>query len=412
MEAAATILDSVDVDLKKVALLGQSLLQKFNEIRAVSPIYWSPINKVWIVTGHAEVVEGLHGGLPLSANRLPKLLTYIPEADRSKYPLILRLVPRLLISLDPPEQGRLRRLMMKAFSRKVAESYRPYAREIIGQMLDSAVGEVDFVHSVSRQIPARIILRLLGVDQVHLPKVHGWVWAFMNGLSGGGTTPELLQNAEDVVREMRALFLAEINKRRAAPTEDFISALVTAEEDGQGLEEEDILTTCYLTLTAGYDTTANTMTLGMLALANDPEAWAFVRDHPEAIDANIMEIMRFVGMSTSTARVVARDFEWKGHQFKEGQIVQLMQAGANRDPAVFPNAEVMDFSHNQQANMVFAPGVHFCIGHFLAKMQLSEFFPALLRTFKSIDVLDSELQWGPALTFRGLQSLNVRLNRH
>jgi cytochrome P450 len=279
-------------------------------------------------------------------------------------------------------------------------------------MLDSAVGEVDFVHSVSRQIPARIILRLLGVDQVHLPKVHGWVWAFMNGLSGGGTTPELLQNAEDVVREMRALFLAEINKRRAAPTEDFISALVTAEEDGQGLEEEDILTTCYLTLTAGYDTTANTMTLGMLALANDPEAWAFVRDHPEAIDANIMEIMRFVGMSTSTARVVARDFEWKGHQFKEGQIVQLMQAGANRDPAVFPNAEVMDFSHNQQANMVFAPGVHFCIGHFLAKMQLSEFFPALLRTFKSIDVLDSELQWGPALTFRGLQSLNVRLNRH
>jgi cytochrome P450 len=412
MEAAMTVLDSVDVDLTKVALLGQSLLEKFNSIRAVSPIYWSPINKIWIVTGHAEVVEGLHGGLPLSSNRLPKLFTYMPEEDRPNYPLILGLVPRLLISLDPPEQGRLRRLMMKAFSRKVAESYRPYAREIIEQTLDSAPEEVDFVHDVSRQIPARIILRLLGIDQSYLPKVHGWVWAFMTGLSGGGTTPELLMQCEEVVGEMRELFLKEIHRRRESPTEDFISALVTAEEDGQGLDEEDILTTCYLTLAAGYDTTANTMTLGTLALANHPQAWAFVRDHPESIDANIMEIMRFVGMSTSTARVVSRDFEWKGHQLKAGQIVQLMQAGANRDPAVFPNAEVMDFSHNQQGNMVFAPGVHFCIGHFLAKMQLTEFYPALLRKFNSIDVLDTELHWGPALTFRGLQSLNVRLNRH
>jgi cytochrome P450 len=123
----------------------------------------------------------------------------------------------------------------------------------------------------------------------------------------------------------------------------------------------------------------------------------------------MMEIMRYVAMSTSQVRVVTEDFNWRGHHLKRDDHVYLMIAGANRDPDVFPNPEAMDFTRPQDQNLTFGPGLHHCIGHLIAKMQLSEFFPALLERFESIELLDDPLQWGSALGFRGLLSLRVRL---
>ncbi|MDB5699515.1 MAG: hypothetical protein JWN69_2319 [Alphaproteobacteria bacterium] len=399
-----------DVDFTKVKQLGNRLLDQLADMRTQSPILWSERQQAWIVNGHAEVVEGFRGQLPLSANRFGRIFSMIPQEEAMRrIPYTLEVAPRFLISLDPPEQQRLRKLMLRAFSRRVAENYRPFAQAAIAATLDSLSGEVEFVEQVARQVPARLILKLMGLDEAHLPRLRKWAWALVSGLAGGGTTFEMLDACEAAMLEMRELFLREIDDRRRAPGDDFISALVTAEEDGDRLSEEDILATCYLTLIAGHDTTANTIALGTAALAKDRDAWMTFRDESQDLSGPVMELMRYVAMSTSMARIVTEDFDWNGNKLRQGDLVWLMIAGANRDPAVFDDPDSLRLSRPQNHSMVFAPGLHFCIGHFLAKMQVEEFFRALVTRFDRVELLDDELDWGTSLSFRGLQSLNARL---
>ena len=408
-----TAMNVQDIDFTKVPELGNRLLDQLNALRDAAPIYWSERHKSWIVTGHAEVVEGLRGDLPLSvAGRLRRVFQVLPENERHRIPYLLEMVPRMLISLDPPEQSRLRKLMLKAFSKKIAEANRPFARDIIRRTLDDAAHgrELEFVEGVARQIAGNIILRLMGLPSHYLPKLHYWSNALNSGLGGGGVNLELLDEAEKAAKEMRDAFGDEIRQRRRIPADDFISALISAEENGRKLTEEEIISTCQLTLTAGNDTTTNTIVLGTVALARDADARAYIRSHPEAIGDAMMELMRYVAMSTAQVRVVTNDFDWNGRQLKRDDHVYLMIAGANRDPAVFPNPESLDFARSQDQNVTFGPGLHHCIGHLIAKMQLSEFFPALVERFDSIEVLDDPLHWGSALGFRGLQSLRVRLH--
>jgi pimeloyl-[acyl-carrier protein] synthase len=184
---------------------------------------------------------------------------------------------------------------------------------------------------------------------------------------------------------------------------------VTAVDDGDRLSDAEMQGVLNITLIAGHDTTVNTMTLGVAELARNPEAVALLRAEPAIGLDHIMEIQRKAQMSSFMSRLVAEDFEWEGHALKKGQFVILFQGAANRDPAVFKNPDAFDWHRDQMPNMTFAPGMHHCIGHLLAKMVLSEFFPELLARF-DIEMLDKELDFGPTMAFRGLESLNVRLH--
>jgi len=405
---------SIDVDFSKSKQLGNRLIEQLDVIRERTPIYWSEKQNAWIVTGHAEVAEAFRAELPLSVNRLPRIFSFMPDPDERarRIPYVIETFSRMLLNLDPPEQPRLRKLLMKAFSRQVTEFYRPYARQVIAEALAEAQrkGELDFVEHVARLIPSRVIVRLMGLPDEYVPRLRYWAWATLSGAGGGGATKDLLDETQKAFLQMREAFLAEIGRRRLQPREDFISSLLAAEVNSEHLTDEEIVATCIMTITAGHDTTGNTIGLGALALAKNSAALDEIRHlGPDEILNAIMELQRCIAMSTTQGRVVARDFEWQGHQFKAGQIVYLMVASANRDPKVFPNPTTMDFQRPQDNNVVFGPGLHHCIGHLLAKMQLTEFFPAFAEQFSGMEILDQELNWGTVLGFRGLQSLNVRM---
>jgi len=403
---------NLDVNFADAAILGDTLLDRLDALRETSPIYWSETNRCWVITGHREVVEGFRGDLPLSNVRLHHAFEAVPEAERKdRIPYLMESLPQWLIDMDPPNQPRLRRLMMKAFSRKVAEDMRPVARQLINEALDDASGQdtVEFVGTVARRIPSRMILRLMGLSDELLEPMRRWTDTINAALGGFAPPVALLEQAETTMQEMRSHFLPEIEKRRRAPNEDFISALVTARDEGDQLSEEELLGICYLTLLAGNDSTGSTITLGTLALSRHAEVCDYIRQHPENILNVVMEIQRYVAMSATQQREVSRDFTWHGHELKKGQYVLLLIAGANRDPRAFPEPLRLDPTRPQDANMTFAPGLHFCIGHLLAKMQLTEFFPELLRRF-DVEVLDDKLDFHPSIAFRGLNTLNVRLH--
>src|SRR5262249_55507688 len=118
---------------------------------------------------------------------------------------------------------------------------------------------------------------------------------------------------------------------------------------------------------------------------------------------------RHVAMATTMVRIATADFEWHGKIIKKGDLVYLLIAGANRDPRYFADPEKLDMARKEVMMMTFAPGLHHCIGHLLAKMQLGEFFPAFFKRFPRVEVADETLHYTPVMGFRGLDRLNLRV---
>lgn len=401
-----------DVDLNKVAMLGNRLLGQLDALRAADPIHWSPASNAWIVTDHAAVAEGFSGKLPLSVRRheLVAGLFPNPEDRARRINYILEIFPHMLSIKDHPEHLRLRTLLMGAFSRQRAEDHRPAARRIVAEVLDGVadLDLCDFIEDIARPITTRMILRVMGLPATLLPQMKRWSIVMNEGLNGSMDRDQIAA-ANDAMFEARTAFLAEIDKRRAAPGDDFVSNLMTARIGDDALTDTELVAQLILVINAGHDTTLNTMALVIAELARDGAAREHMRAHPEQVEACIMEMMRVVAMSTSMMRLVAEDFVWNGKQLRKGQAVYLMIASANRDEKVFPDPERIDFARSQLKNMTFAPGQHFCIGHWFAKMMMSEFFPAFLDRYASWTLLDDEIAFSNSAGFRQVKRLNLRL---
>ncbi|MFA5632485.1 MAG: cytochrome P450 [Porticoccaceae bacterium] len=406
-----TLENIADLDLTKVAELGNELLAKLNKVREVTPIAWSESAAAWVITRHEDVKLAYSGELPLSNVRFDRCFDAIPESERAKrIPLILETVPLWIVNVDPPQHTRLRKLLMRAFSKKVAESVRPFARATIDRVLEGAAKqrEVEFVNDVARAITGRVIMKILGIPEENISRLEKWSESLNAGF-GVRPTPEMLDETEKSIAEMGELFDIEIDQRRRHPTGDFISEMVMARDGKDQLTDDEIKAVCYVTLIAGHDTTMNSLGLGLVALSKDSAARRYLLEEPDHLANAIIELARYSAMSTMQPRIVSEDFDWHGQRLHKGESVFLMLAGANRDPREFTNPEVIDMTRATDNVLVFGSGIHHCVGHMLAKMQLGEFFPEFLRRFTNFEILDEELQFQVALSQRGLAKLNVRL---
>jgi cytochrome P450 len=408
------IAEAIDFSLAEVPAMGNRLFHRLAKMRAESPIFWSARNGAWIVTGHAAVDDGLKNKLPLSAVRMPDLIVrQIPPEERpNRIPYLMQTVRHWVMNNDPPDHSRLRRLIMPAFSKPLADAQRPYARAIVREVLGrlgDGKQDVELVSQVAREIPQRMILRLFGLPETYRDRMSRWVATTTQTFGNAQVSPETLDLCEAVLLEMRSCLLEEIERRRDRPTDDFISALVAARDEGDRLTEEEMLAICFVTLLGGFNTTANTIALGTAALAVHPDICARLQSDPAAIEPALMELMRYIAMSTTVPRIALADFDWDGHAIRKGQYVFLMLAGANRDETVFKEPDKLDLDRPQAKNLAFAPGLHFCIGHYFAKMQLAEFFTELLDRY-DLALHDEPLRFGPALAFRGVERLDITLS--
>ena len=405
---------AVDINLATLAAQGDGMLQKLNGLREHDPLYWSELSQCWIVTGHAEITEGFSGALPLLNGKMEAVLSRVLplEVLQQRYPNTLRYMPRILPNMDGPEHARLRKLFVKAFSRKIVEDLRPYVRERVATILGRAATQRDleFNEGVARQLPGAVILRLLGMSDSYLERLKAWTDGVTRALTSFDPQPDWLDELEVVVTEMLEVFTAEIEKRRVSPGGDLISALVHAVDEGDTLTVDEMIGALILVIIAGHDTTSNSMTLGVRALASQPQAWRDLREHPELGGDAVVEIMRYSAMSAAQPRLAAQDFEWRGRRIRKHDIVMLMIAGGNRDANVYAEANQLDFRRAaSDRSLTFAPGLHHCIGHLLAKLQLGEFFTALTQRFDRVEILEQPT-FVPNLVFRGVSGLQVRFH--
>jgi cytochrome P450 len=400
---------ATNIDFTKVAELGNGLLPLLNQLREAAPIAWSDSLHGWVVTRHEDVSAGFDLKVPLSNKRFPAdYFDCIPRAEHESRIPILRTTADWIVGIDPPQHTRVRSLARKAFSKKIVDDIKPYAQSVIDRVLTEAGArdEVDFVEDVAVAITGRVMARLLGVPERYVSNLRRWSWDLNVGL-GPARNPEILDGAERSLQEMKHILEIEVAERRREPRGDFLSQLVLARDSGEGLTDDELLGVCYVTLSAGHDTTAHSMTLGFKALVDHPEARQYLLDHPERIGDSVNEVMRYIAMATAQPRVAAEDFEWFGQMIRKGDYVFLMIAAANRDANVFANPEDLDLTRATDRSLVFGGGIHHCIGHLLAKMQLSSFFPEAFRRYPNPKILDTSLNWQPSLAFRGLEKLRV-----
>jgi cytochrome P450 len=408
------MMDTLDFPFMAMPEIGNGFLTKLDAIRENDPIFWSDHQHGWLITRHADIVDGFLNNYPLSARRFgTATLAAIPLAEQpERIPMLHRFVPMFINNNDAPVHTRMRKLTVKAFSRKVVESLRGFAQNNIEAALNliETKHDIEMNRDVARPITGQTILKLLGIPAEHVSKLG--TWSEQISISIGSVNPpiEAVMRGEAAIREIYELFYAEIEKRRLDPQVDIFTSLLQAVEDGEHLTMDEMIGISIVLLIAGHDTTLNSMVLGVEALSRHPELREWLRNNPDGATAATIELSRITAMSSFETRIAAGDFDWHGKQIKAGDIIYLMIAAGNRDPRVFTKPDTIDFTRDNSAVLTWGPGLHHCVGHLLAKMQLAEFFTRAYQRYEQIEVIEPDLRYGPAPSFRSFPSMHVRLH--
>jgi cytochrome P450 len=275
-------------------------------------------------------------------------------------------IPAPPITSDPPEHRPAKNLLLPAFTPDATRRHEPHARAICGQMIDrfAGNGRCDAAVDYAQEIPARIIAHMLGLPDDEGDRFRTWIHEI---LEVGITEPAVLMRA---MGETTKYFAAEVEKRRAAPCDDLISYLANAKIDGQPLAEDHLLGTLRLLLIAGIDTTWSAIGACLWHLARHPADRRRLAAEPTLIPTAVEEFLRAYAPVTM-AREVIKDTSINGCPVKAGEMVLLSFPAANRDPAVFADADrvVIDRAENRHA--AFGLGIHRCIGSNLARMEIT-----------------------------------------
>ncbi len=328
----------------------------------------------------------------------------------SRYPTWTRLIRDSFIDLEPPRHTRIRRLVQWAFSRRASESYRARMQETADRLLDRALeeGRMEAISDFATPIPLTMIAELLGIPGGDQPRLVAWSHAIVRLFDQGCTETEA-EEAERATREFAEYVADLLAERRARPGDDLVSSLVAAEMDGDRLSEDELVATCILTLNAGHEATVQAIGNGILALARDPEAFRWLRSHPEALGTAVEELLRFDTPLQMFERWVLEDLEWEGTPLRRGTKVGLLFGSANRDERRFVDPDRLDLSRADNPHVSFGGGIHFCVGAPLARVEMEVAFGTLARRVARIEGPDVEPERVPSLVFRGVRALPVEL---
>jgi cytochrome P450 len=378
----------------------------FAAARAQAPVQWHEGLGRWLAFTHAE------SNAVLRDRRLGRIWSDKAPAERfESFNLIHR---NAILEMEPPDHTRLRRLISTAFARGHVERLRPWVQQLADSLVDGLVERsggtepVDVLAGMSEELPVAVIAELLGVPAADRPLLRPWSNAIVKMYEYGRTT-----QVEDAAERAAAEFVAYLRtlaaERRRTPGEDLLSHLVSVRDsDGDRLTEDELVTTCILLLNAGHEATVNVSGNGLLALLEHPSELARLRADPTLLPPAVEELMRFDSPLQLFERTATEDVEFGGVTVARGQQIAALLGSANRDPAVFADADTLDVGRTDNPHISFGAGVHFCIGAPLARVELQASFSALLTRTSRLE-LGAPARRRPEFVIRGLQELPVVL---
>lgn len=371
-----------------------------NRIRETEPVWKTPIG-IWMLSRYADVERLLKhtaAGVRTRAGVMPVMRPRPADHPRDAF----------MLSNDPPVHTRLRKLVQQAFTPRALQRISSTVERVVGECLDAIAGreEFDLIESLALPVPSIVICEMMGVPLADRARFTQWTAEATHDLQAL-PPPDVAARADAATFALRDYFRELIAQRRDKLTDDILSGLIRAEQDGGTLTEGELVSQAIGLLIAGFETTIGAIALGVRTLLQHPDQLARLRAHPELIKSAVEECMRFDTSIPMTMRILHEDAEFGGHTIAADTPVVGLIAAAQRDPAVYTDPDRFDIGRDEAPILAFGGGVHHCLGAHLARMEMQTSILALVQRFPNLQLVSDELSWGRSL-FRVPERLVLR----
>ncbi|MEW1845503.1 cytochrome P450 [Nonomuraea angiospora] len=379
----------------------------YAEFRARGPLWIEEMSSL-VVTGYHDC-ETLLRDPRLSAERWR---FFQPDGAADPYPPDAPASVRRpwFLSLDPPDHTRLRRLVSSAFTARTVARMEDSVTRLVDECLDRAAdGETfDVMSGLAYSLPVTVICRMLGVPRADERLFHRWTAQLTRLLDGfsnpGDGNEEWAGGMVDMHRYVNDLVAG---RRRSPRRDDLISELLAAQEGGDVLSHDELVSTIVLLLVAGHETTVNLIANGVLALLRHPGHLAALRADPGTASAVVEETLRYDPPVQLTARVAKEDMSVGQVKAPAGSLVILLLAAAHRDPEANPDPDRFDPSREQVRHLGFGFGPHFCLGSPLARLEGRVALAAFARRVRGPELVADPPPYREHINLRGVSELLV-----
>ena len=317
-----------------------------------------------------------------------------------------------LLTLDPPDHTRLRRLVSGAFTPRTIAGLEPWIRELTVRLLADADGTdgFDLIDALAFPLPIAVICRLLGVPARDQARFRVWgheLAATLDPQAAATVRPRTDAAEVALTGYLRDL----VRRRRADPDDSILSALIAAGQEGDRLSVGEVVSTALLLLVAGFETTVNLIGNGTVALLGDPDGWDRLRRDPSLVPAAVEEMLRYDSPVQATSRIATEDVEVSGRVIAAGRPVIVFIGGANRDPAVFEQPDKFRIDRPDPGrHLSFSWGMHHCLGAALARLEGRIAIEELTRRFPALESAAPPTR-RPLFVLRGYEKVPVRAKR-
>jgi cytochrome P450 len=351
-----------------------------------------------VVTGFDECQTVVRDG---RLGHFPKtMLGFVGLEDWADHPGTYMLFTSIL-TLNPPDHTRLRRLVSSAFTARRVAALRPSIERMVDDLLAGLEGTGDFIQAFAFPLPVNVIGELLGIPAADRAQFQSLIRDWSQLLDT--VSSEVLAKADPAASTVRAYLADLVAERRAHPQEDLISALVAAEADGDRLTEDELLTMVAFLFAAGFETTTNLLANGLVALLGHPGHT--IADPAVAAE----ELLRWDSPVQLVSRVVYEPVELAGVTVEPGERVVAYLGAGNRDAARFPDPHTLDLRRTDNSPLSFGGGIHYCLGAPLARLEAQIAFPAIRAAYPHL-ALTSAPTRRDSLTLRGFTEMPISTN--
>ena len=360
--------------------------------------------KRWVYTRHDDVKAILRDGELWSDPRKANPGTFTREFLGGRE----EREPSMLL-MDEPGHRRLRMLVSKPFTPAAVERWRPRTKEVVARVLDRIEGdEFDLIAQFAGPIPTIVIAEMLGIREERHDDFKRWSDTNVKVAFNPFSSPEELAEGEAAEASLVGFFREEIARRRADLGDDLISDMIRAEEAGESLSEEEIVTQCNLLLVAGNVTTTDLIGNGVKALLDHPGELAKLRARPELIGNAVEEMLRYDSPVTNSGRIASREVDFGGCPVSQGESLSTSLAAANHDPDVYPDPHRFDIEREDVHHQSFGGGRHLCLGAHLARLEAQEAILGLLARYPRLEMSPRGHRYAAVPSFRGMTEFWVR----
>ena len=385
-------MEASDIDLLDRDRFTQGIPHEwFTWLRENAPVYFhdEPDGPgFWVISKHADVITCNRDAHTFSSAAARGGVVGLEQREINEMEAA-QTEGNLMLFMDPPNHTRYRKLVNRGFTPRMIGELEPRIREMANTILDAALGKdpCDFVVDIAAELPLEVIAELIGVPHEDRHKIFDWSNRMI-----GSEDPEYMVSEQEAFNAQVEMFmyaqqLAE--KHRASPQNDIISALLSAEVDGESLSDMDFNLFFLLLSVAGNETTRNAIAHGMNAFLENPDQYdLLVGDPAKHIAGTTEEILRWASPVMYFRRNATKDFELRGQTIKEGDKISLWYISANRDADVFTDPFTFDITRDPNQHIAFGGGgPHFCLGAQLARMEIHVLFEELAKRVSKVEQL-------------------------